>query len=68
MEKNGKWKVKMKRFIVVGLMLGILSGCATFGVVSKPPVAVTVEEKTDLVWEWWEWLNFISGLSFLKGW
>lgn len=58
----------MRRFIVLGLMLGILSGCATVGVVGKPWEEVTVSEKKDMSWEQWEWLNFIIGLSFLKGW
>ena len=58
----------MKRFIVLGLMLALLSGCATMGVVSKPWEEVTVTEKKDMSWEQWEWLNFILGLSFTKGW
>ena len=57
----------MKRFIVLGLVLGILSGCATVGVVSKPPVAVTVEEKTDMVWEWWGIFGIVSDIILMKG-
>jgi len=67
MEKNGLRRIKVKRFIVVGLLLGILSGCATVGVVSKPPVAVTVEEKTDMAWEWWGIFNIISDIILMKG-
>jgi len=58
----------MKRFIIVGLMLGMLSGCATVDVLNKPWEEVTVSEKKDMSWEQWELLNFIIGLSFLKGW
>ncbi len=60
-------RVKMKRFIVLGLLLGMLSGCATVGVMGKTPEAVTAEEKADILWEWWETLSTI--LSLLpKGW
>ncbi len=58
----------MRRFIVLGLLLGMLSGCATVQVVDKPWEEVTVSEKKDMSWEQWEWFNFILGLSFIKGW
>ena len=57
----------MKRFIVLGLMLALLSGCATVGVVSKPPGVVTVDEKTDMVWEWWGIFGIISDIILMKG-
>ncbi len=61
-------RIKVERFIILGLMLAILSGCATMQVVGKPWEEVTVSEKKEMSWEQWEWLNFILGLSFLKGW
>jgi hypothetical protein len=61
-------KSRILGFIVLGLVVGMFFGCATVGVVSKPWEEVTVSEKKDMSWEQWEWLNFILGLSFLKGW
>jgi hypothetical protein len=61
-------KSRILGFIVLGLVFGMLFGCATVGVVSKPWEEVTVSEKKDMSWEQFEWLNFILGLSFLKGW
>ncbi len=49
----------MRRFIVLGLLLGILSGCATVGVMGKPPETVTVEDKNDILFEWWGILDWV---------
>jgi uncharacterized protein YceK len=57
----------MKRFIIVGLMLAFLSGCATVGVVNKPSEEITASDKKEVASEWWEIFSTI--LSLLpKGW
>lgn len=58
----------MKRFIILGLVLGmLLSGCATVQTMGKPPEEVTKADGKEVASEWWEIILTIFSL-FPKGW